>query len=126
MPQLQNARRRALVRMLGAAAAASSAATGLGREAKERGVFTVVTFGDSILDCARYNDYGVHPGALIVHNDDRLFPEFRGRDLRALGPARLEHRARDGGRVGDLARQADGLRLEGAGVKGRRRREPLA
>ena len=64
MPQLQNARRRALVRMLGAAAAASSAATGLGREAKERGVFTVVTFGDSILDCARYNDYGVHPGAL--------------------------------------------------------------
>jgi hypothetical protein len=39
------------------------------------------TFGDSILDCGRYNAYGVHPGQLIVRNDDRLFPEFKGLDL---------------------------------------------
>ncbi|HEY9861789.1 MAG TPA: hypothetical protein V6D16_19985, partial [Candidatus Obscuribacterales bacterium] len=35
---------------------------------------TLYTFGDSILDCARYNEYGVHPGQLLVRNDDRLFP----------------------------------------------------
>ncbi len=44
-------------------------------------VFTVFTFGDSILDCGRYNEYGVHPGQLIVRNNDFLFPEFKGRDL---------------------------------------------
>ena len=72
----------------------------------------LVTFGDSILDCARYNDYGVTPGQLLVRNDDRLFPEFRGRDLQSRGPARLEHRARDGATVGGLASQAAGLTVD--------------
>jgi hypothetical protein len=44
-------------------------------------VTTLVTFGDSILDSGHYNAHGVHPGGLIVRNDDALFPEFRGRDL---------------------------------------------
>lgn len=42
---------------------------------------TLYTFGDSILDCGRYNEFGVHPAGLLARNDDRLFPEFRGRDL---------------------------------------------
>jgi acyl-CoA thioesterase I len=79
-------------------------------------VFTVCTFGDSILDCARYNEYGVHPGQLIVRNDDRLFPDFKGRDLSSSAPARLDHRAQDGATVGDLSRQARGLDLPGPAV----------
>ena len=67
---------------------------------------TVYTFGDSILDCARYNAHGVHPGQLLVRNDDALFPEFKGRDLQSRGPARLEHRARDGATVDGLPSQA--------------------
>src|SRR5512138_734849 len=64
--------------------------------APRSGALTVYTFGDSVLDCARYNQFGVHPGQLIVRNDDALFPEFRRRDLESRGPARLEHRAVDG------------------------------
>jgi lysophospholipase L1-like esterase len=79
-------------------------------------MLTVYTFGDSILDCGGYNPYGVHPGALLVRNDDRLFPEFRGRDLASRGPARLEHRARDGATVAGLPAQAKGLRVEGQAV----------
>ena len=78
--------------------------------------FTVFTFGDSILDCDRYNDYRIHPGQLIVRNDDRLFPGFKGRDLVSLGSARLEHRAQDGGRVGDLPWQSRGLKVSGPAV----------
>ena len=54
-----HARRRALQRLGGAATAVVLDAGGstMGSE-----VFTVYTFGDSILDCARYNEYGVHPG----------------------------------------------------------------
>jgi hypothetical protein len=33
---------------------------------------TVYTFGDSVLDCRHYNAHGVHPGQLVVRNDDRL------------------------------------------------------
>ena len=79
-------------------------------------MFTVVTFGDSILDCARYNDHGVHPGQLIVRNDDRLFPAFADRDLSSSAPARLDHRAQDGGRVEGLERTDAGdgsLRSDG-------------
>jgi len=70
----------------------------------------ICTFGDSVLDCARYNERGVDPGRLIVRNDDALFPEFAGRDLSARGPARLEHRAVDGATVDGLALQARGLK----------------
>lgn len=73
----------------------------------------VVTFGDSILDCARYNEHRVTPGQLLVRNDDRLFPEFRGHDLQARGPAKLEDRARDGATVRGLPSQANGLQVEG-------------
>jgi hypothetical protein len=48
-----------------------------------------------------------------VQNDDRLFPEFCGRDLLSRGPARLEHRAVDGATVDSLPAQARGLRVEG-------------
>lgn len=70
-------------------------------------MLTVYTFGDSILDCGHYNDRGVNPGQLIVRNDDRLFPEFRGLDLtKRVGSVRLDHRAVDGSMVDDLPRQA--------------------
>jgi hypothetical protein len=76
-------------------------------------VLTVYTFGDSILDCRVYNAFGVHPGELIVRNDDALFPEFRGRDLQSRRPARLEHRAVDGATVSGLPPQARKIRPEG-------------
>jgi hypothetical protein len=72
--------------------------------------------GNSILDCGRYNTFGVHPGQLLVRNDDKLFPEFKGRDLRSRGPARLEHRARDGATVAGLALQAKGVKPDGESV----------
>jgi acyl-CoA thioesterase I len=71
---------------------------------------TLYTLGDSILDCGHYNAAGVHPGQLLVRNDDALFPEFAGRDLRSRGPARLEHRARDGATVAGLPSQAKGIK----------------
>jgi acyl-CoA thioesterase-1 len=77
---------------------------------------TVYTFGDSILDCGHYNAHGVHPGGLLVQNDDRLFPEFRGRDLASHTVVRLEHRATDGATVASLPRQVAGLRVEGVAV----------
>jgi hypothetical protein len=79
-------------------------------------MMTVVTFGDSILDCGHYNAHGLTPGGLIVRNDDRLFPDFRGRDLASRGPARLEHLARDGATVYDLPMQAFDLAIEGPAV----------
>lgn len=69
------------------------------------------SFGDSILDCGRYNGAGVHPPQLLLRNDDALFPEFRGRDLASVARGwSLEHRAVDGATVGSLARQAAGAR----------------
>ncbi|MEA2574725.1 MAG: hypothetical protein QOH93_2023 [Chloroflexia bacterium] len=79
-------------------------------------MLTVVTFGDSILDCGHYNQYGVHPGQLIVRNDDRLFPEFKGNDLTSHREARLEHRAVDGARAPGLQSQARGLSVDGPAV----------
>jgi acyl-CoA thioesterase I len=76
----------------------------------------VVTCGDSILDCGRYNAHGVHPGQLVVRNDDRLFPEFQGQDLASYGPAALEHRAVDGATVRGLPAQAQGLAITGPAV----------
>lgn len=80
---------------------------------REQTMVTLYTFGDSILDCARYNELGIHPGQLLVHNDDRLFPEFQGQDLQSRGQARLEHRARDGATVTGLPSQVQGLHVEG-------------
>jgi acyl-CoA thioesterase-1 len=100
---------------LGGLGVAVLAAAGLGIAwfgPEERKMVTLYTFGDSILDCAHYNEHGVHPGQLLVRNDDRLFPEFRGQDLSSRGPARLEHRAQDGATVRSLPAQARGLKVE--------------
>jgi len=94
------------------AVAGAGVLTLLGCARREQTMVTLYTFGDSILDCARYNEFGVHPGQLLVQNDDRLFPEFQGQDLTSRGPARLEHRARDGATVDGLPSQAQGLRVE--------------
>ena len=92
----------------GALAAVAPGAAGLGRAPQ---LPTLVTLGDSILDCGRYNEHGVHPAQLIVRNDDRLFPDWRGRDLASAGiDARLDHRAIDGARLPDVRSQARGLR----------------
>lgn len=79
---------------------------------REQIMVTLYTFGDSILDCGRYNEFGIHPGQLLVHNDDHLFPEFRGQDLQSRGAARIEHCARDGATVASLRPQAQGLHVE--------------
>jgi acyl-CoA thioesterase-1 len=79
-------------------------------------MLTVYTFGDSILDCAHYNDRGIDPGRLLVTNEDSLFPEFRGRDFFSRGPTRLDHRASDGSIVEDLPDQTDGLVVEGPSI----------
>jgi hypothetical protein len=71
--------------------------------------FVLHTFGDSVLDCGHYNERGLHPGALILRNDDALFPEFAGRDLASHGPAQLDHCAVDGATVAGLAAQVRGL-----------------
>ncbi|MBW3633751.1 MAG: SGNH/GDSL hydrolase family protein [Chloroflexi bacterium] len=70
---------------------------------------TLYTFVDSILDAWLYNVLGLHPGQLLVRNDDQLFPEFQGQDLSSYGPAQLEHRAVDGATVSSLPAQARNL-----------------
>jgi acyl-CoA thioesterase I len=101
-------------RLLGTISALAAGSGGLKLLGKPN--MLVVTFGDSILDCGRYNEHGVNPGQLLVRNDDLLFPEFRGNDLATRGPARLDHRARDGATVRGLPAQAQGLRVEGRAV----------
>ena len=76
-------------------------------------MLTVHTFGDSILDCGHYNAHGVHPGQLIVRNNDMLFPEFKGRDVQTRRPARLEHRAKDGATISGLPLQTRTLEIRG-------------
>jgi lysophospholipase L1-like esterase len=90
--------------------------SGLGGGAAAAPVFTLTTFGDSILDCGVYNEFGVHPGQLLVRNDDARFPEFRGADLQSRRAARLDHRAVDGATVNGLSAQARGLRAAGQGA----------
>src|ERR1044072_8115780 len=91
---------------LGVAACGPSSLSAGDRAAND--VLTLATFGDSILDCGHYNARGIHPGKLIVENDDALFPSYAGRDLVTCRRAALAHRARDGARVDDLARQLSG------------------
>ena len=88
----------------------------LGCVRQEQTMFTLYTFGDSILDCERYNEFGIHPGQLLVKNDDRLFPEFRGQDLQSRGSARLEHRAQDGATVRGLPSQVQGIQSQGQAI----------
>lgn len=89
----------------------ASALTLWGCDRQEETMVTLYTFGDSILDCGQYNEFGVHPGQLLVQNDDRLFPEFQGQDLTSRGAARLEHRAQDGATVKDLPFQMQGVQV---------------
>jgi acyl-CoA thioesterase-1 len=105
-------RRRFLALLAGGAGAAAL----LLRRQHEQNMITLYTFGDSILDCGRYNGQGVHPGQLLVRNDDALFPEFRGRDLGSRGPARLAHHAQDGATVDDLPAQVRAVRVGGSSV----------
>lgn len=72
--------------------------------------FVLYTFGDSILDCGRYNERGIDPGQLLLRNDDTLFPAFHGHDLLSREPARLVHCAVDGATVASLAAQARGVK----------------
>ena len=104
--------RRQLILMTGGA----SAFTLLGCNSRKQSMVTLYTFGDSILDCGRYNEFGVHPGQLLVQNDDRLFPEFKGKDLASRGSARLEHRARDGATIAGLPSQMQELQVNGNAV----------
>jgi len=74
------------------------------------------TFGDSILDCAHYNEARIDPGRLLIRNDNARFPEFRGRDLQSRGPAQLEHHAVDGSTIADLPSQLIGFKVDGPSV----------
>lgn len=103
-------------RQLIQAAGGTGALTLLGCNQRKQTMMTLYTFGDSILDCGRYNEFNVHPGQLLVQNDDRLFPEFQGQDLSSHGSAHLEHHARDGATVVGLSSQAQGLRVEGKAI----------
>lgn len=107
MAPIQSTRRQ-LIQAVGGASVLAL----LGYNLRKKTIVTLYTFGDSILDCGRYNEFGVHPGQLLVHNDDRLFPEFQGQDLASRGSARLEHRALNGATVDSLPFQAQGLRVE--------------
>jgi lysophospholipase L1-like esterase len=116
---MRSALRRRLVLAVGATMAGATAGASPHASAQSLSPttrpMTLFSFGDSILDCGRYNDRGVHPAALLVRNDDALFPEFRGRDLASRGLAvRLEHRAVDGATSADLRRQAEGIRRPAA------------
>ena len=80
-------------------------------------MFTLYTFGDSVLDCGVYNAKGVMPGDLLVRNRDDLFPDFRAQDLQSRHPTTLVHRAQDGATVDQLAAQLQGLpRGDGAAL----------
>ncbi|MBW4421827.1 MAG: SGNH/GDSL hydrolase family protein [Myxacorys californica WJT36-NPBG1] len=104
--------RRQFVQAVGGASVLALLGCNPREQIREQAMVTLYTFGDSILDCGRYNEFGVHPGQLLVQNDDRLFPEFQGQDLESRGTARLEHRARDGATVDGLPSQVQGLRVK--------------
>jgi acyl-CoA thioesterase-1 len=99
-------RRRSWLQRAAVALGAAAVGPALSQAGRPDRAMTLYTFGDSILDCGRYNPHGITPGQLLVRNDDALFPEFAGRDLTARGLApRLVHRAVDGATSDDLQRQ---------------------
>ncbi len=114
MPKLSMFSRRKLLALPAACVAAPLLA--MTSRKTVQGELVLHTFGDSILDCGHYNDQGIHPGQLLVRNDDRLFPEFGGRDLQSRGPVRLAHGAVDGATVSGLASQVRKLRPSGNAV----------
>jgi len=110
-------RRRTLIALATSALAMGCSRAGNdGASGAEPSALSVLTFGDSILDCGRYNRHSVNPGKLLVRNDDHLFPEFQGQDLQSLRGGRLIHRAVDGATVDRLEVQADGVAASGDGV----------
>lgn len=103
-------RRQFLTTLVISATALGGLAAGYALRNREgKPMLTIYTFGDSILDCGHYNPQGVHPGQLLVRNDNQLFPAFRGQDLSSHRPARLVHRAQDGATVDRLPTQAADL-----------------
>lgn len=73
-----------------------------------KSLLNIFTFGDSILDCGRYNKYNVSPGSLLVENRNDLFLEFKAQDLKSIfrRPVKLTEFAIDGSTVNNLAKQA--------------------
>lgn len=69
--------------------------------------------GDWSLGCRRYNPDSVHPEQGLVGNDAGRFPAVRGQHLQPRGPARVEHRAQDGGPRDSLPQQGRGLQGNG-------------
>jgi len=68
----------------------------------------IYTFGDSVLDCGRYNEFDIHPGKLLIENNDDIFPEFKGKTLTNMlnTSTELYHLAIDGSESCVMYRQA--------------------
>jgi len=64
---------------------------------------TLYTFGDSILDCGRYNEFGVHPGQLLVQNNAHAERSA----LRRTAP-----RGTQGTALGAIAHKEDSRRVQ--------------
>lgn len=68
-----------------------------------------LALGDS-LSIDKYAGHGLGAAALLHHNNDRLWPEFAGRDLVTLNPhCRFENRAQDGHQSSDVEAELGGL-----------------
>jgi lysophospholipase L1-like esterase len=65
-----------------------------------------------------YNEHGVMPADLLAHNDDVLFPEFRGHDLSTIlsSGVSVDHRARDGATISDLPAQLHAMSVQAEDV----------
>ena len=81
-------------------------------------MINLYTFGDSILDAAKYNRLTISPAQLIARNEDAHFPEFAGNDLTRLTGTSvvLHHHARDGSTAGRLAQQRRDIVIKENGI----------
>ena len=72
---------------------------------------SIYTFGDSILDCGRYNRLGITPGQLLLENNDELYPLFKDKTLpNLLGrDCILNEYANDGSTVVLIPKQTNNL-----------------